>query len=437
MAKIIPFRGLRYDESKVGKLRDVVTPPYDIISPEQQQAYYEKNEYNVIRLEYGMEYDEDTVTENRYTRAAAFLSSWISEGVLRFEDEECLYLYEQRFVYKRQEFTYRGFISRVQLEDFANGVILPHEETLSKAKADRFNLMCTTSANFSQIYCLYIDEEKQIDAVIKSITKQEADVSFTDENDIVQSLWIIRDKSVIDQVVGLFADKQLFIADGHHRYETALAYRDKMRAEKPAYNQNDGFESVMMMLVDMDDPGLIVFPTHRMVQGVKFDEVRVISALKDNFEINKIIVDQDAGELCSAMEQDLASLKDKNCFALYCGGDYYYRLYLSNPAVMEQFLPDCSDAYRRLDVSVLHTLVLEQILGIDSENLKSQKNLTYTRDACEAVRSVQEGEQTCAFVLNPTKVHEIKDVSLAGEKMPQKSTYFYPKLITGLVMNKL
>lgn len=436
MATIKPFKGLRYNIEKVGGLEHVVTPPYDIISDEEQKAYYDKHPNNVIRLEYGAEYETDSELDNRYTRAAAFLRSWIDDGVLQFEDKECLYLYEQRFSFLGQELTYRGFVTLTQLEEFSKGVILPHEETLSKAKTDRLNLMTATHANFSQIYCLYMDETGKIRSMMEQITKSPADISFTAENDILQNVWIVRDDAIIAAVQAEFADKQLFIADGHHRYETALNFRNKMREENSDWKESDLFNYVMMMLVDMDDPGLVVFPTHRLVNNVKIDEVMAVSLLKDDFDIDKIIVDSKTSMLCDAIAKDLVALKEKKGFALYFGGEYYYRLSLNDASVMEKYLPDKSEAYRNLDVTILHTLVLDKIYGIDTENLANQKNLTYTRDPMEAIEAVQNGSQQCAFLLNATKVREIKDVSLAGEKMPQKSTYFYPKLITGIVMNK-
>ncbi len=437
LAKIIPFKGMRYNAEKVGGLKNVVTPPYDIISAEQQSAYYEKHKNSVIRLEYGAQYPTDNEADNRYTRAASFLHSWLDDGTLKLEDKESLYLYEQRFVVNGQELTYRGFITLTQLVEFSKGIVLPHEETLSKAKTDRFNLMDTTHSNFSQVYCLYIDEERKIDAIINKITSAKPDISFiSDEDNIEQNLWIVSDDSVIKSVQDGFSDKQLFIADGHHRYETALNFRNKMREENPDWKEDDLFNYVMMMLVDMDDSGLVVFPTHRLVNNVKIDEVMAVSLLKDNFNIDKIIVDKKAETICKAIDADLMALREKKGFALYFGDEYYYRLTLNDASVMSSRLPDKSDAYRNLDVTILHTLILDDIFGIDSEDLANQSNLTYTRDALEAIEAVQSGAQQCTFILNPTKVREIKDVSLAGEKMPQKSTYFYPKLITGLVMNK-
>ncbi len=434
MAKIIPFRGMRYNDNK--DLSKVTTPPYDIISKEEQDAFYKLDEHSVIRLEYGKEYADDTETNNRYTRTAADLKAWIDEQILKFEEKPAIYLYEEIFTLPSGETkSFKGFITLVELAEFSKKIVLPHEETLSKAKTDRFNLMSTTHANFSQIYCLYMDPLKTITNKISEISAKPADISFTANDGIIQNLWIVTDENTIEEVSRGFADKQLFIADGHHRYETALNFRNKMREENPGYSEDDLFNYVMMMLVEMDDPGLVVLPTHRMVKNLEhFDENEVISALEGVFAAEKITVCDDAAK---EMEKALDALKDsEKVFAFYTGKDYFYLLTLTDKDAMKEQISDKSDAWLGLDVSILHTLILGNVFGIDMENMANQKNLVYTRYADEAISEVKKGEYQCSFLLNATKVHEIKDVSLANEKMPQKSTYFYPKLITGLVMNK-
>jgi uncharacterized protein (DUF1015 family) len=232
-------------------------------------------------------------------------------------------------------------------------------------------------------------------------------------------------------------DKQLFIADGHHRYETALNFRNKLREENPDYSQDDLFNYVMMMLVDMDDPGLVVFPTHRLIKDIAgFDENSLAEKLQEDFHVEKIMAEPSQNHLSEVIEQELTKRNKDKVFALYTGENYYYLLTLKNSDIMSKMLPDQSLAYRNLDVSVLHTVIFEKILGIDKENMANQKNLTYTRNPLEAIEWIKNGSFQCSFLLNATKVFEIKDVSLANEKMPQKSTYFYPKLVTGLVMNK-
>lgn len=433
MAHIIPFRGLRYGKDE--NLTAVTTPPYDIISPKEQEAFYAQSEHSVIRLELGKEYDSDTADNNRYTRSAATLKEWIENNVLCFEEKPAIYLYEEIFSLPSGETkSFKGFITLVELEEFSKKVVLPHEETLSKAKTDRFNLMDATHANFSQIYCLYMDSQKDLTTLIAEISAAPADVSFTAADGIRQNLWIVTDETLISAIQKGFADKQLFIADGHHRYETALNYRNKMREELPDYKKEDLFNYVMMMLVEMDDPGLVVLPTHRMVKNLEhFDENEVLEKLSSTFSAEKIAVKSNAAD---EMEAALAAHTEEKSFAFYTGKDYFYLLTLTDNSAMKQHIADKSDAWLGLDVAVLHTLILGDVFGIDMENMANQKNLVYTRYAKEAADCTASGEYQCSFLLNATKVREIKDVSLANEKMPQKSTYFYPKLITGLVMNK-
>lgn len=436
MAHIIPFRGMRFNTDKVGDLEQVTTPPYDIISPEEQDGFYRKHPNSVIRLEYGKEYADDTPQNNRYTRAAKDLKTWIDEQILIFEEKPAVYLYEEVFTLKNGETkAFKGFMTLVQLEEFSKKIVLPHEETLSKAKTDRFNLMDATHANFSPIYCLYMDEKQKLSPIIRDIAAKTPDVSFTACDGIKQNLWIVTDEALIQAVQDGFADRQLFIADGHHRYETALNFRNKLREENPDDGADALYNYVMMLLVDMDDPGLVVFPTHRMLKNLaSFDEEAVVNTLKDTFTIEKMTAEAD---VASAMEKALAAAgNDEKVFAFYTGKDYFYRLTLADTTAMGKAISGKSDAYLGLDVTVLHTLILHKVFGIDMENMANQTNLVYTKQAEEAVACVKSGDFQCAFLLNATKVHEIKDVSLANEKMPQKSTYFYPKIITGLVMNK-
>ncbi len=436
MAHIIPFRGMRFNTEKVGDLKQVTTPPYDIISPEEQDGFYQKHLNSVIRLEFGKEYADDTPQNNRYTRAAKDLEAWIDEQILIFEEKPAVYLYEEVFTLKNGETkAFKGFMTLVQLEEFSKKIVLPHEETLSKAKTDRFNLMDATHANFSPIYCLYMDEKQKLSPIIREIAAGAPDISFTACDGIEQHLWIVTDEAVIRAVQDGFADRQLFIADGHHRYETALNFRNKLREENPNDDADALYNYVMMLLVDMDDPGLVVFPTHRMLKDLEsFDEKAVIRALEGTFAVEKVSAGENAA---AAMEESLAAAgSDEKVFAFYTGKDYFYRLTLTDKTAMAKAISGKSEAYLGLDVTVLHTLILHKVFGIDMENMANQKNLVYTKQAEEAVDCVKGGGFQCAFLLNATKVREIKDVSLANEKMPQKSTYFYPKIITGLVMNK-
>lgn len=426
MAEIRPLRALRYNLEKAGPIENLTCPPYDIISPDQRRELLSHSGYNVIRLELPQEGKEP------YEEAAHTLNLWRSEGVLQLDMEEGMYLYEEEFLSQVDQGQSRkvlGLVCRVRLEDFANGVILPHEETLSKAKEDRFRLLSATRCNFSSIYSLYHDEggvTRQRLLNLKETCPPRYEFS---DGLVTHRLWVINDPVAIQALEEDFAGRKLYIADGHHRYETGLRYRDTLE-EQGTYLP--GASYTLMTLTDMADPGLTVFPTHRLVRGVEgFEESALLAACQEDFILEPQQNRADSEKALENLYQE-----GKHAFALYSGKGWTV-LTLKDPAVMEALLPGTSPAYRTLDVSILHSLVLERLLGIDKENMASQKNLTYTRSAEEAQRSVDQGESQCCFLLNPTRVEEIGQVAQNGEKMPQKSTYFYPKLITGLVVNSL
>ena len=415
---------MRYT-SAAGDLNKLVCPPYDIISPAQREGYIKENPNNVIRLELPEGGDD------RYKEAGNTLKDWLDKEILACDTEESIYVYEMQFFANGARRSLKGFVSLVKLTEFSEGIVLPHEETLSKAKQDRFNLMSETFCNFSQIYSLYMDEDGSAYGLIDGCSKGVPDMEVKDPDGTVHRMWCVSDKNVISQVTAAFADKKLYIADGHHRYETALNFHKSLCADgKDVPGGSSGY--IAMMLVNMENPGLVVFPTHRIVKGLeKFDPDKLISECKQYFDIAEA-----PGE--ERMQAALNKFYDegKKAFAAYLGCGKCYVMTLKDETAVKKLLPGMSEAYCGLDVTVLHSLVLERILGIDKENMANQKNLTYTRSRQEALEAVDFENADCSFILNPTKVSEIRDVALASEKMPQKSTYFYPKLITGLVMNK-
>lgn len=417
MAEIKAFKGMRYT-SAAGDLNALVCPPYDIISDSQREKYVEENPCNIIRLEL------PKGGEERYKEAGKTLKDWLDKEILACDKEDSIYVYEMLFSANGVRNRLKGFVSLVKLADFSEGIVLPHEETLSKAKEDRFNLMSETFCNFSQIYSLYMDEDGSVYSMIDGCSKDAPDMEVTDPDGTVHRMWKVSDSSVIKSVTEAFRDKKLYIADGHHRYETALNFHKKQGTESSGY--------IAMMLVNMENKGLVVFPTHRIVKGLEnFDAEKVIEDCKSYFDIAEA-----PGE--ERMQAALNQFYDegKKAFAMYAGCGKCYVMTLKDESAVKKLLPEMSEAYCGLDVTVLHSLVLERILGIDKENMANQKNLTYTRSRQEALEAVDMDGADCSFILNPTKVSEIRDVAAAGEKMPQKSTYFYPKLITGLVMNK-
>ena len=428
MAEIKAFNGLRFTE-KAGKIGELCCPPYDIISGEQRLAFLNENQYNIIRLEMPKSQHDDE-SFDAYGAARAYLNDWLNAEILKKDEKSGIYVYEMDFSANGGTHSVKGFISLVKLEEFSKGIILPHEETLSKAKTDRFNLMNATGCNFSQIYSLYMDEDKGAYAIIDAASKGAPDNEFTDADGVCHKLWCIYDESVIAALSAKMSDKKLYIADGHHRYETALNYK-KFCRENMQEPQNADY--VCMMLVNMENNGLVVFPTHRIVRDLaEFDYNSLIEKCSEYFDITPYL-NREMGE--KVLEK--AYSDGKKAFVLFTGDNNYTLLVLKELELMEKLMPDVSDALRGLDVSVLHTLVLERIFGIDKENMAKQINLTYTRSADEAISAVDGKRANCCFLLNPTRVGEIRDVAAAGEKMPQKSTYFYPKLTTGLVMNKI
>ena len=420
MATVKEFGALRFSDT-AGEKSEVCCPPYDIISPEQKKAYLNTNENNIIRLELPEQ------SEAGYNLAGQTLKKWVDSGILKQDEEDCLYVYEEKFSVLGKDYSFKGIVARVKLHPFSDGVILPHEETLSKAKTDRLNLMTATGCNFSQIYSLYSDAEGISSGLIEELSKGKPNDTFTDADGVTHSLWVAKKSEKTERLCRFFDDKKLYIADGHHRYETALNYQKQLKEQGISCEAAD---YIMMFLIDMENKGLVVFPTHRIVRDLPaLDEEKLLKDCEDNFTVSLCEKEEIEARLAAAYE------KGEKAFG-FVGKTKTAILTLKNMAAMDEALKTASPALKGLDVSVLHSLILENVLGIDKENMAKQINLTYTRDFAEAVAAAK-GSANCAFILNPTRVEEIAAVSAAGEKMPQKSTYFYPKLITGLVMNKM
>ena len=438
MAKVIPFKGLRYNPEKFRDLDAVTAPPYDIITPEQQQELYNKDEHNIIRLDYGMDFESDDETNNKYTRSAAFLKKWIEEQILVYEDAPAFYIYEQMFSLVDEEtpsHSLKGIISLVQLEEFSKKIIMPHSETLNQPKRDRMGLMKATASNMSPIYSLYMDPDQAIADIISECSDSDPDFSFTTQDKVIQNIWVIKDPATLNVISKKFENKQLFIADGHHRYETALNYRRERHLADGTETGTQPYDYTMMMLASMDDSGLFLFPTHRLIRGVKnFSEQMIISMLTDHFNASKIYITE--GEYADIIMTKLENTIDEKRLAFYTGEDYYYTLDIKDVHVMDDLIEGKSDAYKHLDVTILHKLILEKYFDIDENRESDRDRLVFTKDADEAVNGVRDGEFQCSFLMNATKISEIKDISLANEKMPQKSTYFWPKLVTGIVIYK-
>jgi uncharacterized protein (DUF1015 family) len=441
MAKIAPLRALRYNLDRIEDPASVMAPPYDVISPELQDDLYRRSPHNIVRLILGKIEETDDETENRYTRAAGYFRDWQEQDILVRDDQPSIYLYDEEYVAEGVGRVVRqGFLALARLEDFASGVVKPHEKTLSGPKTDRFNLFKTCGANFSPIFGLYADSCCVLEALTRDLRAEPPTLEVTDDEGVIHRLWRVTDPTIIDKSRGLLDNKSLFIADGHHRYETALNYRNLMREKVGTFTGKELFNYVLMYFANMEDQGMQIFPTHRLVHNLPdFRLQPFLAALNGFFEVEaRDMKPDDADSRREAREILQRKGAKKDTLALYAGGQSIFFLTLRDEKVMDRFFDEkASKALRTLDVSVLHRLVLEQLLGITAEAQERQTHLKYVKNFDEPFALVQSGECQLAFLMNATRMSEVRDVANAGEKMPQKSTYFYPKLLTGLVINKI
>ncbi len=440
MATIIPFRGVLYNQAKAGSINDLACPPYDIISQEEQQELYRKNPHNVVRLEFGLESPGDTPEDNRYTRSAAFLNEWLQAGMLQKSEVPAIYIYEMEYRTGNRARKLRGMVCLVRIEDYETGIIKPHETTLSGPKTDRLNLLRACRTSFSQIFSLFSDPQERVAAVLAE-TPKKPEMEVTAKDNVIHRVWSLKDKSAIDAIVNEFRDKPIFIADGHHRYDTALNYRNERRKAAGSSGGDQPYDYVAMYLARLEDPALTVLPAHRALFNLAdFDAKRFEEDLNRFFDIERIDFDKRSktADLKTVLETMEHRAERSHVFGMRVKGEHsYYLLTLRNEADMDALVPGRSAAYLRLDVSILHHLIIDKLLGIKMETHKLGLNIEYIKDAAEADNRVQDGRADVVFFMNPTKVREVKDVASAGERMPQKATYFYPKLLTGLVIHMI
>jgi uncharacterized protein (DUF1015 family) len=433
MAEIIPFKALRYDPDHV-KLEDVLTQPYDKITPEMQTKYYEKSPHNLVRIILGKAGETDTDAFNVYSRAKEYLHDWRSDGILKQDSEPALYAYSQTFALHgtRDLSERRGLIALGRLHDYSDGVVFRHEQTLSKPRADRLNLLRATRAHFGQIFMLYSDPQEKIDALLKSKAEEDPDTSILDEYETLHRIWRIQDPALIGAAQQVMHDKKLLIADGHHRYETALNYRNERRAQSGSADPNAPYEFVMMTLIPMESRGLVILPTHRIVHGLpNFDREQMLEAAAQFFEIDRIDMRTENRSATTMLSQ--AAENGTAFVAITRQGSYLLR---AKANVIEDALKHIPQLQRGLDVVQLHRILLERILGISEEAIRNQENVRYERDAFEAISWIRQGANV-AFLMNPAKIQQVSDIAFAGEVLPQKSTDFYPKLLSGLTIYAL
>ncbi|GAC1466181.1 MAG: DUF1015 domain-containing protein [Ktedonobacteraceae bacterium] len=432
MADVQPLRGLRYSSDKIHDLVEVLTPPFDVIDPEAQLRYYRRNRYNVIRLELGMRYPSDDMLNTVYTRAAAALAEWRLIGVLQQEAIPGYYLYQQRFTYADVVYTRTSLLARVRLEPWDARVVLPHEQTRTKDREDRLQLLRACSTNFSPIMSMYDDPRGTMQGLLASYAEQ-PEVQLIDEAGEEHRLQPITDPEHTALIQEFFSSRQLYIADGHHRYTTALHYRNEVREQRKGLDPMDGTNFVLMALVAVEDPGMLVLPTHRILSDLPQDRLAALTPehLAPFFTVQAL---KDTASPTSALES--VAHTNAPSFILKTATQTLL-LTLNERGAQRMVQSGRSAAWNALDVAVVQELVLTALLGITAEDIAAGKYVRYSHTMGRALHALQADEAQALLLLRGIPFQQVRDVALADDRMPQKSTYLYPKLITGLVMNPL
>ncbi len=431
MALIYPFRGYRFNPEKVGHPDPLVTQPYDKITQEMQQDYYRRSPFNIVRITKNLEKDADPSTE--YPDAAATLERWISEGILVRDAVPAIYAYYRQYEVDSEKLNQKGFIALLELRHGAGG-ILPHEHTLSEPRADRLRLMRATEGNDDLIYTLYTDDRLAVDSVLDEATHAtDPDIVVRDDYGAMHRVWAISNSKFVKRIQNSMIPEELFIADGHHRFETSVAYMNECesRGWKPAAVES--FDKRLVACFNSAGAGITILPTHRLVHGLASEDFRrFIDQAAQYFFIEETGSPE---EMWERMKQHRGQT---HVFGFYGAGlRRPYLLTLREESKIDPLMLAHSEAYRQLDVSILHTLLLDRLLGIDDAKLASQTNIEYERERGACICGIDEGKYQAAFFLNPTTVEQMQRIALLGERMPQKSTDFYPKLLTGLVLMKM
>lgn len=443
MAQLFPFRAYRYNPAKTDPAR-VLTQPYDKITPEMQLRYAAASPYNLITVEKGPTHPSDSPADNVYTRAAHALDNWIASNILTRDPVPAFYAYFQEFEVPGSSGRHvrKGFIALGRIEDYSAGVVFRHEQTLAGPKADRLELLRHTRAHTGQLFMLYDDPARVVDAILDRVATMPPDMDMRDEFGVVHYIWRIAQHETVAEIQSAMSAAKLVIADGHHRYETALAYRDErrsaQRAAGGASDPNADYEKVMMTLVNARGEGLTILPTHRVVSGLaQFDSAALVKRLSQIFDAREIPV---SGEIshraATALEHLAAEGKTGRAVGMYTGGRLTL-LVLKLESDLAAALPSASPRQRELDVILLHNYILEKGLGISAEAVRQEQNIRYEREASTAMAAVEEGRAQVCFLLNPVGVGQVMQMALAGEVLPQKSTDFYPKMLSGVTIYRL
>ena len=436
MAGVQPFRGIRYNLQRVGDLSTVICPPFDVVSDEQ--FYYQSSPYNMIRLEFGEERPGETADDNRYVTAARVMRSWLEEGILVRDERPALYVIEHRFPYQGSLKSRWGLIARLRLEELGTGHIRPHEKTMKKPARDRLSLLRSCRANFSPIIGLFHDTEGEVVSLLSNLPSEQADLVAQDNYGVTYSVWAVTDRGVITKVSDLFADRVIYIADGHHRYETALTYQKEQVTAARCSTGEEPFNFVMASLIRAEDPNLVMVPTHRLVRGVRRAKLAELErSLAVHFDMEVLAPLSDLPDTLNSWMKALGR-RGRGTFGLYGLDGKGFRLLTARreQALRRSVEANEPPSWKELDVSLLHWVILRGMLGIDTLE-KEERRLEYTRDGFQALSEVDSDNYQLAFFLNSAHISQILEVADAGSRVPQKSTYFHPKTPAGLVINPL
>lgn len=437
MAKIFPFCGVIYNKKKIKNLSKVISPPYDVISKEEQENLYSSSDFNMVRLVLGKEFIGDDEYNNKHVRAAASFEGWLRHGVLVRDQKPAIYLYEQKFKFNGKSYSRIGFIALIRLQDGDKGKVFPHEYTLSKPKFDRIELLKNTSANFDCIFSIFSDEKQKISKLLKKIFRSRPQLEIKGLDGVVNKLWRVTQKSTIKYFQKELKDKSVFIADGHHRYEAAQQFKNEMKVRNTRFTEEESYNHVMMCFVPVENNGLVVLPIHRIVKRLPPVEAQnILEQLGDYFNITPILFNKKT-ELRARKKimSEIAKHAEKHAFGVYFKDipNQYYLLVLKDEKIMDEIISnDKPSRWKHLDVSILHNLVFKKVLDNNEED-----NFIFTKNRDECLDRVKNEDFAMGVLLNPTKIDDIIAIAEKLERMPQKSTYFYPKLTTGMVLNKI
>ncbi len=430
MAKIFPFKGILYNKEKIGDISKVTAPPYDVISNEQQDKYYSNHEFNIIRLILGKEHPGDDGHNNKYIRSADFMQKWMNDKIIVQDDEPCIYPYSQEYSLNGERKIQKGIICVLRLEEFSeSGSVLPHEKTLAKPKMDRLQLIESCMGNLSPIFGMYSDPELHLENLISGLEANEPAIDIKDDSGTIHKLWRLSNPDLIREIQEILLPQKIYIADGHHRYETALAYSSKRRGQEENFKGSEPYNHIMIYLTNMDDRDLVILAAHRLIRQIpEKNPDKIRNKLNKFFSV----------KTCSSIEEVSILMKENhsngNVFGMYDGRNLQFLSLKNRNKYREEIIGGIPEIYEFLDVTVAHYLILDHILN-NGEKVE-EDNLAYVKDMKKALDLVDGKNFAASVFLNPTKIEQVKAIASIGMKMPGKATYFHPKPSSGLLIHK-